>query len=232
MNTVKLRTLFNKFLSTNTLGTLGAIICTIGLISTLLNFGSTMYLASINPDVTIGFTDWLYLIINGFFYLSVAKTFITAKNTGNFSAARYGVIILVIANFVLPLISTFASSILAGAGAAALFYVSLGLLSVLGCVYFVFLILEYRKKGKYNNKVMLGLGIAIFVLSFLGLAANIYTFSIMLDIALINSTGTNETIAYVLGFLPYILDGINGVLTGLILLLYPIITRRRERLGY
>lgn len=173
-----------------------------------------------------GGIDWLpfiYLVISVIFYIFVARNFLVAKDANSLSAARVGIIILIISNYIIPLIRMLLLSIFTLN--VFLFIGGFSLMTIAGVLYFVFLILEFKKDNKASRIGLLICGALIAL-------GSLFTTTIYVLEAIQNFVAIPNNIAYLLLGFGSIFNAIGELMFGALLLFYGIKSYRRYKGRY
>ncbi len=201
------------------IGTLGAIVCTAQLLLELYSFAIALFIFN-SPS----FPDIFFLVINCIFDLYLVRYFITSKENNSLNPARTAIVLLLISFYVLPSIESAILGIFTtGLGATLLGILLSGV--VLGIAYFIFLILEYRHKGKRNHLAMIILGS---IMTLIGIAQG----ALSLTMGVISFISSTNILYDSLMLVYYCLGLIVTVGMPVIFLLYPIYAIRQERRGF
>ena len=118
------------------IGTLGAIVCSVQLLLELYYFALNLFLGSGISDIS----NIIFLVINCLFDLYLVRYFITAKENNSLAPARTGIVLLVIANYVIPAIRSILTSVFTNSVGITLFSFSLlqaGTLIAMGALSFI-----------------------------------------------------------------------------------------------
>lgn len=157
----------------------GAIICGVNAFILLLQFAVNFLLYGITDLSSI-----LRSAINVVFYILVCRDFINGKS--NFQFAYNGILYLLICDYVIPLIFDGFQSLFNSITLLSLF-LGLGL----GVLYFVFLVLENKKREPKYIVWMRVLAIIMLVFSFLSAAIMLYGYSSIFAYVTIPSLAEN-----------------------------------------
>lgn len=216
---------FKRKLKNINLGSIGLLICLIGLFVTLADFANELFF---NSQQGFNFTNFIYLIINVFFYIIVGRSFLIARNSGEFMYARYGIVILIISQYVMPTVRTLLQVLIFQGVLAIVDYVSIGLFlgsAAFGIAYFIFMILEFRQSGKNFYIPMFIFGIILLIINiFLG-AVNVYA---GIKVLMTPEIGPYQIINAILSFF----EGLGSIAMGVLFFLYPLygILRRNGKM--
>lgn len=220
MNFEDFKNKVRRKLRTFHIGTLGAIVCSVQLLLELYNFALNLFLGSGISDIS----NIIFLVINCLFDLYLVRYFITAKENNSLAPARTGIVLLVIANYVIPAIRSILTSVFTNSVGITLFSAIISGL-VLGIIYFILLILEFNHKGKHNHLIMAIIAGLMVVFSLLQAG----TLIAMGALSFINAADMLYTS---LSFIYLLLSGFVTIGTSVIFLLYPIFAIREQRRGY
>ena len=202
------------------IGTLGAIVCSAQLLLELYYFALNLFFLNSISSVS----DIIFLVINCVFDLYLVKYFISSKENNSLTPARTGIILLVIANYVIPSIQSIISSVFTNSLGITLLSTMLSGM-VLGIVYFIMLILEYRHIGKHNHLIMI-------IVSALMVVVGLLQAGTMIAMGAIGFIATEDVLYTTLCFIYYLLSGFVTVGTAVVFLLYPIFAIREARRGF
>ncbi len=178
-----------------------------------------------------GFYELFITAINVLFYLSIGRYFFKSKNYDDLRSIAIALGILAIFDYVVPSIEM----LINGAIVGGLGFATLGILlsgAVIGILYFVFLILDMKRKMR-NPYIFL----IIFGALLLALNIAYAAFTIIGGLEIINLLNgaeleTSEFAAYIISCISMFLIALANVLYGVVYLLYPILKSRKEKRGY
>ncbi len=178
-----------------------------------------------------GLYDLFITAINVLFYLSIGRYFFRAKNFDDLRSIALALGILAIFDYVIPSVQTLINGIVNGAvGYATIVILISG--AAIGILYFIFLILDLRKKLR-NPYVALIIFGSILLLINIGLSV-VITLGGIETISLLSGSGLESIdIAYhVVGIISIFLSALSNLLFGLVYFLYPIVKWRRLKRGF
>lgn len=212
----KMRRKFRNF----SIGGIGAAVCSAKLLIELYGFAIQLFLIGIDGD----FSSIIFLVINCVFDLYLVRYFITSKENNSLAPARLAIIFLIIANYVLPALQMIVGSIFTSSTGAALLSVVISG-TVLGIVYFIMLILEYRKRRKHSYLIMAIVGGLMLLISIAQGALLIVSGVEVL-------TASSDLLYGVLYLIYYLLNAFVTIGMSLIFFLYPLLALREQKRGY
>lgn len=178
-----------------------------------------------------GLYDLFITAINVLFYLSIGRYFFRAKNFDDLRSIALALGILAIFDYVIPSVQTLINGIVNGAvGYATIVILISG--AAIGILYFIFLILDLRKKLRNPYVVLIIFG-SILLLINIGLSV-VITLGGIETISLLSGSGLESIdIAYhVVGIISIFLSALSNLLFGLVYFLYPIVKWRRLKRGF
>ena len=202
------------------IGTFGAIVCSVQLILELYNFGLNLFINNNVHDIL----SIIFLVINCVFDLYLVRYFILSKENNTLTLARTGIILLVVANYVLPAIEAVISSMFTNSLGITLFSTIISGM-VLGIIYFVLLILEYRHVGKHNHLIMA-------VVSGLMVVLSLLQGGTLIAMGAMNFISATNMLYVSLSFIYLVLSAFVTIGISVIFLLYPLFAIRESRRGY
>lgn len=202
------------------IGTFGAIVCSAQLILELYNFALNLFINNNVHDVS----SIIFLVINCVFDLYLVRYFILSKENNTLTPARTGIILLVVANYVLPAIEAVISSMFTNSLGITLFSTIISGM-VLGIIYFVLLILEYRHVGKHNHLIMA-------VVSGLMVVLSLLQGGTLIAMGAMNFISATNMLYVSLSFIYLVLSAFVTIGISVIFLLYPLFAIRESRRGY
>lgn len=124
------------------------------------------------------YSELISLGINVLFYVLVAFEFKKAKN-GNKSYANTAVLTLALCQFIIPLFTSFVYNLLfAGIASALISLVLVGLITIFGVIYSIFLLLDLRNHKKVYVIVMKVFGVFLLIV---GLVDFVYSANIIIE---------------------------------------------------
>lgn len=178
-----------------------------------------------------GLYELLIAAVNIIFYISIGRYFLRGKQYDDMRSIAMAIGILALFDYIIPAIR----SLIGGFALSGFEYAAFGglvLSGIFGILYFVFLLLEMRRKIRNPYIYLIIFGALILAGSVLDAAGSIYV-----GVAAINSL--NELALEEVNLAPYILSiialflsVISSVGFGLTYLLYPILKERRSNRGY
>lgn len=212
-------------------GTFGAIATSLFLLSLLCDFGGSLIgLTGVSsPDLT----NLLMLIVNVLFYFILTKDFLASRETNTLGRARYGILVLVIFNYILPAINLVISGLFGGSIAGVILILSMTTLFsglAFGIGYFIMLIIEFRsrKHEKVTYTLMTIFGALLLLSSFSYVALDIFTIVSNWNM-IINAAFDFAALLFLLSLL---LDAFGQLFLGITFVLYPIYKYREIKRGY
>jgi len=178
-----------------------------------------------------GFYELFITAINVIFYLSIGRYFFRAKNYDDLRSIALALGILAVFDYIIPSIEMLINGTISGSvGYATVAILFSG--ALFGILYFVFLILDMRRKVRNPyifliifGAILLTLNIVYAVFTVIGGAETIN---------LINGAEleTSEFAAYIVLIISMFIVAIANVLYGVVYLVYPILKIRKEKRGY
>lgn len=178
-----------------------------------------------------GLYELLITAINIIFYISIGRYFVRAKTYDNLRIVATALGILAVFDYIIPLIRSFIGGLItSGIGYLSLSGLLVG--SIFGVLYFIFLILDLRQITKDSTNLLIVFGAFIFIgsvlsaISAISLGANIIGAYPEFVAEGINST------SLVIDIIVLFLSVISTVCFGLVYLLYPVLKKRKQKLGY
>lgn len=202
------------------IGGIGAVVCTADLLLELYSFAITLFTNQLNSN---NITNIIFLVINCVFDLYLVRYFLQSKENNNLSFAKLAIILLVIANYIMPAISNAIQGILNSSIGMVLFSIILSG-GILGIVYFILLVLENKHIGKRNYLIMAILGGIMFLFGIVQGVLNI--------IMAVETLMVSSDLSAILLFIYAFLSSFVTIGMGLIFFLFPLFTIREQKRGY
>lgn len=215
---------FKNLITKEKFGNLGASVCGVYAFIILINFAISTLLFGLSD-----FTTVLNAAINVIFYILVCKDFLNGRD--NFTFAYNGMLYLLICDYVIPLILNILEAF-ATFNIFLIFSVILGF--ILGFLYFIFMVLEVKKRENKYIKLMFIVGIIMTVVALFTLIINIS--GIIFEIEYVGGLSTHlfsggnvfDNIFNVIVFILNLLEPIIMFGFSVIYLMYPLVLKKER----